>query len=83
MFQETSLDRELRDHNIRRLFVGGLATDYCVLNSVKDGLRLGYAIYLLMDGICAVNARPTDGKQAEDEMIRLGAHPTRLEDLAT
>lgn len=82
-FQETSLDRELRAQGVRRLFIGGLATDYCVLNSVKDGLRLGYAVHLLMDGICAVNARPTDGKQAEDEMIRLGARPTRLEDLAS
>ena len=82
-FQDTSLDRELRAQGVRSLFVGGLATDYCVLNSVKDGLRLGYTVHLLMDGICAVNARPTDGQQAEDEMIRLGAHPIRLEDLAT
>ncbi|CAI4033858.1 Nicotinamidase [Nitrospira tepida] len=82
-FQETSLDRELRAQGVRRLFIGGLATDYCVLNSVKDGLRLGYTVHLLMDGICAVNASPTDGKQAEDEMIRLGARPTRLEDLAS
>jgi nicotinamidase/pyrazinamidase len=82
-FQDTPLDQELRGRNVRRLFVGGLATDYCVLNSVKDGLRLGYAVHLLMDGICAVNAHPSDGKQAEDEMIRLGASPTRLEDLTT
>lgn len=82
-FQDTSLDQELRDHHVRRLFVGGLATDYCVLNSVKDGLRLGYTVHLLMDGICAVNAHPSDGQQAEDEMIRLGAYPTKLEDLAT
>lgn len=82
-FQETPLDQELRANGVRRLFIGGLATDYCVLNTVKDGLRLGYTVHLLLDGICAVNARPTDGKQAEDEMIRLGAHSTKLEDLAT
>lgn len=83
VFQGTSLDRDLRGRNIRRLFIGGLATDYCVFNTVKDGLALGYAIHLLVDGIRAVNVHPTDGTQAEEEMIRLGSHPTRLEDLAT
>jgi nicotinamidase/pyrazinamidase len=82
-FQDTSLDRDLRARGVRRLFIGGLATDYCVLNSVKDGLALGYTVHLLMDGIRAVNVHPTDGKQAEEQMISLGAHPTRLEGLAT
>ncbi len=81
-FQDTPLDQELRARGVRRLFVGGLATDYCVLNSVKDGLTLGYAVYLLMDGICAVNVGALDGQQAEQEMIRLGAVPVRIEDLA-
>src|SRR3990167_7105549 len=31
-FEGTELDRLLRQSGVRRLFVGGLATDYCVLN---------------------------------------------------
>lgn len=78
-FQTTSLHRQLRDLSVRRLFVGGLATDYCVLHSVKDARTKGYDVCLLMDGIKAVNRRPDDGRRAEEEMIRLGAAPVRLE----
>lgn len=81
-FQHTALNRHLRALGIGRLFIGGLATDYCVLNTVKDAVALGYDVYLLMDGIKAVNVRPDDGRLAEQEMIRLGAAPVQLETLA-
>lgn len=81
-FEGTRLDAELRSAGTRRLFVGGLATDYCVLNTVKDAIRLGYAAVFLVDGIRAVNVRPNDGRAAGEEMIRLGAIPLRFEDLA-
>ena len=81
-FQDTSLDKQLRAARARRLFIGGLATDYCVLNTVKDARILDYEVCLLMDGIRAVNVHPDDGRKAEEEMIRLGAVPTRLENLA-
>jgi nicotinamidase/pyrazinamidase len=80
-FQETPLHDHLRAAGVRRLFVGGLATDYCVLNTVKDGLHLGYEIVLLLDGIRAVNLHPNDGRQAEADMIRWGAVPIRVQDL--
>ncbi|MDH4083598.1 MAG: isochorismatase family protein [Nitrospira sp.] len=78
-FQNTSLDRRLRVLCVQRLFVGGLATDYCVLTSVKDARTMGYDVCLLVDGIKAVNLRPDDGRHAEEEMIGLGAVPVRLE----
>lgn len=81
-FQGTSLHRHLQAIGARRLFIGGLATDYCVLNTVKDARRMGYDVCLLMDGIKAVNLQPEDGRQAEQEMIRLGAVPVRVEMLA-
>lgn len=81
-FQSTALDRHLRALGIRRLFIGGLAADYCVLNTVTDALALGYAVCLLMDGIKAVNLQPDDGRRAEQDMIRLGAIPVQLEALA-
>lgn len=81
-FHRTALDRHLRALGVRRVFIGGLATDYCVLHTVKDALSLGYAVYLLLDGIKAVNVQPDDGVRAEQDMIRLGATPVRLEALA-
>jgi nicotinamidase/pyrazinamidase len=81
-FEETTLDEHLRKTGVRRLFIGGLATDYCVLNSVRDAIKRGYAVCLLLDGTRAVNLKPDDGRKAEEEMVRLGAVPIRLENLA-
>src|SRR5574337_1761725 len=78
-FDGTDLDARLRAQGVTRLFVGGLATDYCVLCTVQDGLKAGYALVLLQDAIRAVNVRPDDGERAEVEMIRRGAIPIRLE----
>ena len=81
-FERTPLHRHLQALGVRRLFIGGLATDYCVLNTVKDARALGYEVCLLMDGIRAVNVHPHDGRQAEEHMLELGAVPVRLEVLA-
>lgn len=81
-FQGTDLDTQLKHDDARRLLVGGLATDYCVLNTVKDALSLGYTVLLLEDAVRAVNVKPDDGVNAVVEMVRLGAKPIRLEDLA-
>jgi len=81
-FEGTTLDERLREAGVRRLFIGGLATDYCVLNTVRDAITRGYAVCLLMDGIQAVDLHPDDGRTAEEEMIRLGAVPIRLENMA-
>jgi len=76
-FQGTDLDQKLRSAGIQRLLIGGLATDYCVLNTVKDALRLGFGVFLLTDAIKAVNINPEDGKKAQEEMISLGAIPVK------
>lgn len=81
-FQGTNLDQQLRAANIRRLFIGGLATDYCVLNTVGDALRLGYRVLLLGDAIRAVDVQPGDGLRAEQEMNKLGAQRITLEGVA-
>ncbi len=77
-FADTDLAQRLRAMGARRLFVGGLATDYCVLNTVKDALALGFEVRLLADAIRAVDVRPGDGAKAQAEMIRLGAKPMTL-----
>ncbi|MCR4332821.1 MAG: nicotinamidase [Sulfuricaulis sp.] len=82
-FEGTDLGARLRARKIKRLFVGGLATDYCVLNTVRDALSLGHEVYLLTDAIRAVNVKPDDGRKAKAEMQRLGAKPITLAALGT
>jgi len=81
-FEGTDLNTRLQELGVRRVFIGGLATDYCVLNTVKDALQLGYHVVLLMDAIRPVNVQPDDGHRAEDEMQTLGAQPIQFERLA-
>lgn len=81
-FAGTDLARCLCEHNGTRLFIGGLATDYCVLNTARDALALGFRVNLLLDAIRAVDVQPGDGDKAIDEMKRLGAGTARLDDFA-
>ncbi len=80
-FTETGFDQRLRATNVRRLLVGGLATDYCVLNTVKDALALGYTVVVLTDAIRPVEVKPGDGEKAMEEMRRLGAQFATSADL--
>jgi nicotinamidase/pyrazinamidase len=79
-FQGTDLAPRLRELGVKRLLVGGLATDYCVVNTVLDARKAGFEVLLLADAIRAVNVKPGDGERAEREMLAAGAVATRLED---
>ena len=72
-FSGTRLNATLRQQHIRRLWVGGLATDYCVLNTVLAGLRFGYEVIVLTHAIRAVDLQPGDGQQALATMTARGA----------
>jgi len=72
-FEQTDLHRRLQAIGVRRLFVAGLATDYCVLASVLDARALGYEVVLLRDAIAAVELQPGDGAQALARMDAAGA----------
>jgi nicotinamidase/pyrazinamidase len=72
-FTCTDLHAHLQSLGIKRLFVGGLATDYCILNTVRDALLLGYAVMLLVDCIRAVDMKPGDGERAIVAMREAGA----------
>lgn len=63
----------LRRMELDRLYVGGLATDYCVKETVLDALRDGLEVTLLMDAIKGVDLEPGDSKRAIEEMTRAGA----------
>lgn len=72
-FDGTGLAGWLREHGVRRLYVGGLATDYCVRASVLDARREGFDVVVLEDAIGAVDVAPGDGDRALAEMRAAGA----------
>ncbi|MEE2987140.1 MAG: nicotinate phosphoribosyltransferase, partial [Nitrospinota bacterium] len=80
-FQGTDLDKQMQSLKVRRLFIGGLATDYCVLNTVKDALKLGYEVSLLEDAIRPINVHPQDGTNAIREMVEGGSRLCKLNDI--
>lgn len=63
----------MKKFGVSRIFIAGLATDYCVLHSVKDALAGGYEVYVLSDAVCAVDVNPGDGQRAIEEMVLGGA----------
>jgi len=64
---------------ITDLYIGGLATDYCVKSSVLDALRQGFKVKLLMDAIKGVNLKLNDSEKAIKEMVKRGAKKITLE----
>jgi nicotinamidase/pyrazinamidase len=69
----TTLVPILRQHGVERLVIVGLATDYCVVETTLDGLRLGFEVTVLTEGIRAVNLRRNDGAKALKRMREAGA----------
>lgn len=74
--RETELDNELRGRNVTRLFVAGLATDYCVAATALDGFNLNYTTYLIEDAsrgitVETIKSKLDDLKQRGVKIIRV------------
>jgi nicotinamidase/pyrazinamidase len=69
----TPLDSMLKAMERDRLVVCGLATDYCVLETVLDAVRLGYEVEVHSQAIRAVDLQPGDGDRAIERMRAAGA----------
>ncbi len=80
-FDGTELDSALRALGVGRVLVGGLATDYCVLHTVRDALAKGYAVLLLDDAIRGVD--PAKSRAARDFMVASGAVPVTLDTVSS
>ncbi len=73
-FEGTELAEQLRAAGIERLWVGGLALDYCVRASVLDARRIaGLPVHLILSATRAVEVQPGDGSRALDDMRAAGA----------
>ena len=72
-FIDSDLEAQLKEAGVTRVFVGGLATDYCVLNTVLDAVGNGFETHVLSDAIGAVDVQPGDGERAIEKMGDAGA----------
>lgn len=72
-FEGTDLLQRLKNSGIHRLWVGGLALDYCVKESVLDALRAQFEVHLIRQGTLPVEVQPGDGEKALHEMSEAGA----------
>lgn len=70
-FSATELRRWLDERQVRRVFICGVATDYCVYETTRDALSAGFEVVLLGDAIKAVNQH--DGQRAIRTLLELGA----------
>ncbi len=78
----TKLEKELRAQSIERVFICGLATDYCVLETTRDLVKNNFMAVILQDAIKAVDVQPGDGVRAIREMLSLGALKVTLHDIS-
>lgn len=71
-FEDTELERLLRDHDVDRVHVGGLALDYCVKATSLDARRAGFNVVLHRDATRPVEVEPGDGERALEELHAAG-----------
>ena len=71
-FAGTGLSQSLRRSEVQRIFIGGLALDYCVKATALDGLAEGFEVHLILPATRAVNVNPGDGTKALNEMRSAG-----------
>lgn len=80
-FNGTALAEHLRQHGVSRVFVCGLATDYCVLNTALDARTEGFETVILPEAMRAVNVQPQDGERAIARMREAGVTAATLAEL--
>lgn len=67
-FQGTDLERRLRDEKVEGVYVGGLATDYCVKQTAIDAVAAGFKVWVMRDCVRAVGLSPGDVEAALQKM---------------
>ena len=72
-FDETDLAARLKQQGVQEVWVGGLATDYCVKNTVLDALKQGFEVKAIENAMRPVDVNPGDGERAIKEMRDAGA----------
>jgi nicotinamidase/pyrazinamidase len=81
-FAGTDLAQRLHARAVRRVFIAGLATDYCVKATAIEAISNGFETYVLTDAIRPVEVQPGDGERALQAMVDAGVKPITTEALA-
>lgn len=81
-FNGTTLAAQLRARGVRRVVVCGLATDYCVLNTVVDARGNGFEAVIVPEAMRAVDVAPGDGERAIARMTGLGGRSASVDAFA-
>jgi nicotinamidase/pyrazinamidase len=71
-FEETGLEQILREHDVSRVHVVGLALDYCVRATALEAHRAGFDVVVHRDATRPVDVTPGDGKRAVKELVDVG-----------
>ncbi|AJC72201.1 pyrazinamidase/nicotinamidase pxnc [Thermococcus guaymasensis DSM 11113] len=69
-FEGTNLAEILKEKGVKRVYVCGVATEYCVRATALDAVKYGFETYLLKDAIKGIN--PEDEKKTLEELQRAG-----------
>jgi nicotinamidase/pyrazinamidase len=69
---------DLRAHGVGTVYIGGLATDYCVVETALSARREGFDTVWLRDASLPVELAPGDGQRAADQMARAGVRAAEL-----
>ena len=77
----TLLERLLEERGIGHLYIGGLATDYCVKASALEALLTGKKVTLLTDAVAGVDLEPGDSERALEMIRQAGGEFCRVEEL--
>jgi nicotinamidase/pyrazinamidase len=80
-FHGGNLAEVLRERGVDHVYVAGLATDYCVKNTVLDAVREGLEVTVVKDAIRGIDVKPGDSERAIEEMVRAGADLVSAADL--
>lgn len=80
-FVDSTLEAQLRRVGIERLFVGGLATEFCVLHTVLDARSRNFETHLITDAVAAMEVEKGDGEQAVKKMTDAGAKTTTMAEI--
>ncbi len=80
IFEDTALSEQLKTWRTKRIFISGVATDYCVLNSTLDARKMGLDVVILSDATRGIDVKSGDVEKAFQTMTKAGAVQVTLVD---
>ncbi len=75
------LEDLFRYRGVTHIYAGGLATDYCVRQTVLDALKKGFEVTLLLDAVRGVDVKEGDSERSIEEMIESGARTAIIDEV--